>query len=204
MSDPAADERTQQTRADWDKWASTYDRTAWRDRFLIGDSRARLCGQANGRTLEVGIGTGLNLGCYPPDVQLVGVDLSAGMLAVAAERAAAQHIPVSLIHADAQRLPFVDAIFDTVVCTDALCSVPDQVAVVAEMHRVLVAGGRLLLVDHIEYARIPLRWVESLRTRNHVTRRRPLDLIREQGFDVDQLDKLTFGFVDRIVAHRKD
>jgi ubiquinone/menaquinone biosynthesis C-methylase UbiE len=172
------------------------------DPFLIGDSRARLCGQAAGRTLEVAIGTGLNLGLYPPDVRLTGVDFSAGMLAVAAKRAVAERAPVSLVQADAQHMPFGDATFDTVVSTLAMCAFPDQAAVVAEIHRVLEPGGRLLLVDHIEYARIPMKWVEPLRTNQHLARRRPLDVVREQGFEIDRLDRLTLGFVDRIVAHR--
>ncbi|MET0640926.1 MAG: SAM-dependent methyltransferase, partial [Jiangellaceae bacterium] len=64
------DERTRRARTDWDETAATYDRSAGLDRFLIGDSRQRLCREASGRTLEVAIGTGLNLGLYPPDVQL--------------------------------------------------------------------------------------------------------------------------------------
>jgi SAM-dependent methyltransferase len=204
MSDPANDDSTRRARAEWDHDAAAYDRSAWVDPFLIGDSRARLCGQASGHTLEVAIGTGLNLGLYPPDVRLIGVDFSAGMLGVAARRAAAEHVRVNLVQADAQRLPFGDATFDTVVCTLAMCAVPDQAAVIAEMHRVLVPGGRLLLVDHVEYARIPMKWVEPLRTRRHLHRRRPLDLVRKQGFEIDQLDRLTLGFVDRIVARRKD
>ncbi|MET0916666.1 MAG: class I SAM-dependent methyltransferase, partial [Jiangellaceae bacterium] len=136
------DERTRRARTDWDETAATYDRSAGLDRFLIGDSRRRLCREASGRTLEVAIGTGLNLGLYSPDVQLTGVDFSAGMLGMAAQRAAAQEVGVNLIQADAQQMPFGDTSFDTVVCTLALCAVPDQSAVVAEMHRVLVPGGR--------------------------------------------------------------
>jgi ubiquinone/menaquinone biosynthesis C-methylase UbiE len=202
MTDPPIDDRTRRARTEWDEMAPTYDRTAWLDRFLVGDSRARLCGQASGRTLEVAIGTGLNLGLYPTAVPLTGVDISAGMLGVAAKRAAAEQVSVELVQADAQQLPFGDARFDTVVCTLALCAVPDQAAVVAEMHRVLVPGGRLLLVDHIEYARVPMKWAEPLRTSRHLARRRPLDVVREQGFEIDRLDRLAVGFVDRIVAHR--
>ncbi|HEY9378510.1 MAG TPA: class I SAM-dependent methyltransferase [Jiangellaceae bacterium] len=196
------EDRTRRSRDEWDQEAAAYDRSAWLDPYLIGDSRARLCGQTSGRTLEVAIGTGLNLGFYPPDVPLIGVDFSAGMLTVAAQRAVAEQARVSLVQADAQRLPFGDATFDTVVSTLAMCAVPDQAAVIAEMHRVLVPGGRLLLVDHIEYARIPMKWVEPLRTHRHLVRRRPLDLVRRQGFEIDRLDRLTLGFVDRIVAHR--
>jgi ubiquinone/menaquinone biosynthesis C-methylase UbiE len=194
------DDRTRRTQDEYDRNAAGYDRSAWLERYLIGDSRALLCGQAIGRTLEVAIGTGLNLEHYPRDVQLTGIDLSAGMLSVAAKRASVNQVGVTLVHGDAQRLPFRDASFDTVLCTLSLCAVPDQAAAVAEMHRVLVPGGQLLLMDHVEYARIPMKWLERWRTRLHDRRQRPLDLVRLQGFEVDRLDRLTLGFVDRIVA----
>jgi ubiquinone/menaquinone biosynthesis C-methylase UbiE len=181
--------------------AAGYDRGAWIERFLIGDTRARMCGQARGRTLEVAIGTGLNLGLYPEDVELTGVDLSGGMLHVASARAADAH-RVALVQGDAQRLPFADAAFDTIVCTLALCAIPDQAAAVTEMDRVLAPGGRLLLVDHIEYTRVPMRWIERLRTRRQAPRHRPLDLVVEQGFQVDRHDRLTLGFVDRVAARK--
>ena len=206
MGDPVAerptDERTERARREWDEMAAGYDRGSWIEKFLIGDTRARLCGQARGRTLEVAIGTGLNLGLYPEDVALTGIDLSGGMLRIAATRAADVHHRVALVQGDAQRLPFDDATFDTIVCTLSLCAVPDQATVVAEMHRVLVPDGRLLLVDHIEYARVPMRWFERYRTRRHTPRRRPLDLVVAQGFHVDRHDRLTLGFVDRVAARK--
>jgi ubiquinone/menaquinone biosynthesis C-methylase UbiE len=195
------DERTRRTQREYDQEAATYDRSAWADRLLMGDSRERLCGEASGRTLEVAIGTGLNLDHYRDDVLLVGVDLSAGMLRVAAQRARDVGRRVRLIQSDAQRLPFSDSSFDSLVCTLSLCAIPDQTAAVAEMYRVLVPGGRLLLVDHVEYAKVPMRWVERFRTQLHAHRERPLDVVRRQGFVVDRLDRLAFGFVDRIVAH---
>jgi ubiquinone/menaquinone biosynthesis C-methylase UbiE len=196
------DERTRRTQDEYDREASTYDRSAWLEPFVIGDSRERLCRAANGRSLEVAIGTGLNLDHYDDDVQLTGVDLSAEMLAVAGQRARRLGRSVQLVQGDAQRLPFPDRSFDSLVSTLSLCAIPDQTTAVSEMHRVLKPGGRLLLVDHIEYARVPMKWFERYRTRLHTRRRRPLDVVREQGFIVDRLDRLGLGFVDRIVAHR--
>jgi ubiquinone/menaquinone biosynthesis C-methylase UbiE len=184
--------------------AAGYDRGAGSERLLIGDTRARLCGQAHGRTLEVAVGTGLNLGLYADDVALTALDLSGGMLAVAADRAARLPLRVDLVQGDAEQLPFSGSAFDTVVCTLSLCAIPDQAAAVTEMHRVLRPGGHLLLVDHIEYARVPLRWVEWLRTRRHAARRRPLDIVVEAGFTIERHDRLALGFVDRVVARRQD
>lgn len=199
-ADPERGDRTERSRQDWDRMAATYDRAAGLERFLIGDSRARLCAQASGRTLEVAIGTGLNLGLYDVDVELTGVDLSREMLAAAAARRRETAARVHLVQGDAQRLPFDDASFDTVVCTLALCAVQDQYGAIAEMRRVMRPGGRLLLVDHIEYARIPMRWIERWRTRRHGRRRRPLDVVVEAGFTVERHDRLALCFVDRVVA----
>jgi hypothetical protein len=48
-----------------------------------------------------------------------------------------------------------------------------------------------------------MKWFEPLRTQHHGHRRRPLELVRQQGFEIDRLDRLTLGFVDRIIAHRR-
>jgi ubiquinone/menaquinone biosynthesis C-methylase UbiE len=104
----------------------------------------------------VAVGTGRNLAIYPADVRLTGIDLSPRMLDRARDRAAALGRDVELRVADAQDLPFADEVFDTVVCTLGLCSIPDERAAVREMHRVLRPGGRLLLLEHV---RSPIRAV---------------------------------------------
>ncbi|WP_046471549.1 class I SAM-dependent methyltransferase [Allosalinactinospora lopnorensis] len=195
------DEATARTRRRWDRMAAGYDRRGdGMERWIIGDTRARLCEQARGRTLEIAVGTGRNLGHYREDAELTGIDLSPEMLAAARRRAAGLKRPLDLREGDAQKLPFDDGSFDTVVCTLSLCTIPDQRSAVAEMHRVLRPEGRLLLVDHIEYTRVPFRWIEHLRA---APRRRPLELVVEQGFAVERHDRLALGFVDRVVARRR-
>src|SRR4051812_45550973 len=107
----------------WDRKSSTYDNEmgVW-DRRLFGDSREWACGQADGEVLEVAVGTGLNLPCYPGGVTLTGLDLSEGMLAIARDRAGRLGRPVSLRQGSAHALPFAGASFDTVVCTLGLCA----------------------------------------------------------------------------------
>lgn len=154
---------------------------------MIGDSREWICRRARGRTLEVAIGTGRNLPLYPVDVELTGVDLSPRMLDVARRRVAESGRTVELLEADAANLPFADASFDTVVCTLSVCAMPDRAAAVAQMHRVLHPGGRLLLLDHAEP-----RW----------RRGRPADLAVRHGFVVEIRERLRLGFIERVVAHR--
>ncbi|MFD2472962.1 class I SAM-dependent methyltransferase [Amycolatopsis silviterrae] len=196
-------------RRTWDEAAPRYDRDiAWFERALLADGREWVCAQAEGEVLEVAVGTGRNLPWYPPDVRLTGVDLSPSMLDLARRRAAASGREVTLTEADAQSLPFPDAAFDTVVCTLGLCGVPDERAAIAEMHRVLRPGGRLLLLDHIgSHRRFVLagqRLLEKLtvaRLGDYLTRR-PLPLLASAGFAVEQSERSKAGIVERLSARK--
>ncbi|MHB1877402.1 MAG: class I SAM-dependent methyltransferase, partial [Streptosporangiaceae bacterium] len=108
------------------------------------------------RTLEVAVGTGLNLPYYPAETALAGIDLSPVMLAAARDRARSLSQDVDLREASADALPFADGSFDTVVCTVSLCNIPDDRAAIGEMFRVLRPDGRLVLLDHVASDR---RWV---------------------------------------------
>jgi ubiquinone/menaquinone biosynthesis C-methylase UbiE len=153
--------RTQRWQRYWDRKSTSYDREiAFLDRRLFKDSRQWVCGQAAGAVLEVAIGTGLNLPHYADGVRLTGVDYSPAMLALARARAAELGRPVELREGDAQALEFADESFDTVVCTFGLCAIPDDVAAVAEMLRVLRPGGTLLLADHVAGTNRPVRMVQ--------------------------------------------
>ena len=146
----ASGETTDPLRSLWEQYALRYDRdTGFYDLFLLGDSRSWACSQASGQVLEVAIGTGRNLPFYPRGIQLMGIDFSPAMLNQARERAAELGLDVTLIDADAQRLPFADNRFDTVVCTLALSSIPDPAAAINEMYRVLHPGGQLLVIGHV-------------------------------------------------------
>lgn len=116
----------------------------------IARRRQAVIPHARGRVLEVGIGTGLNLPFYDrSQVQsLVGVDPAEQMHVLARRRSARAGLPVDLRTLSADRLPFDDASFDTVVCTYTLCSVPDPLAALAEMRRVLRPQGKLLFAEH--------------------------------------------------------
>jgi ubiquinone/menaquinone biosynthesis C-methylase UbiE len=193
----------------WDKHSGSYDKQmAFLDRRVFGDSRQWVCGQAAGDVLEVGIGTGLNLGCYPTDVSITGVDLSPSMLEHARRRAAASGREVALHVGDAHRLEFPDASFDTVVCTFALCAIPDERRAVAEMWRVLRPGGQLRLADHVVSTSAPVRLLQralelvTIPTGGEHFRRRPVLHVRELGFVVEQQERYTLGLVERVVARK--
>ncbi|MCU9951261.1 class I SAM-dependent methyltransferase [Pseudomonas sp. PDM13] len=113
-------------------------------------TRSKIVPQAEGKVLEIGIGTGLNLGFYDPaKVQVViGVDPAAQMQALARQRADAITIPVETIALELGEIQASDASFDSIVCTFTLCTIPDAPAALKEMRRVLKPGGRLLFAEH--------------------------------------------------------
>jgi ubiquinone/menaquinone biosynthesis C-methylase UbiE len=193
----------------WDKASVSYDRQMqFCDRVLLGDSRPWVCAQATGHSLEVAIGTGLNLPFYPAGVELTGIDFSPAMLGIAQTRARQLGRTVDLQEADAQALPFPDASFDTVVCTFALCAIPDECRAVGEMIRVLCPGGLLLLADHIagatwlvrglqrilELATVPLQGEHMLR--------RPLRQVQAQGLRIERRERFKAGMVERLAARK--
>ncbi|CAN5884531.1 methyltransferase domain-containing protein [soil metagenome] len=112
--------------------------------------RMRWIPRASGEVLEVGVGTGLNLGFFDAAraTSVVGLDVSPELLARARPRADAATVPVELVECDAERMPFDRARFDTVVLTYTLCSVPTPARTLAEIHRVLGPGGELIFVEH--------------------------------------------------------
>ncbi|MCA9675363.1 MAG: methyltransferase domain-containing protein [Myxococcales bacterium] len=180
----------------------------WADRVLphlvekacrsstILEERRRWIPRAHGEVLELGIGSGLNLGCYEASrvSRITGIDPSAALLARAAPRVAESSIPVELVEAAAERLPFDDRTFDSAVVTYSLCSVDDPLLALAEVRRVLQPGGELVFVEH-GLARDPgvVRWQRAL---TPVWRRVGggcrLDrdiagLLRQAGYRIDEL-----------------
>ncbi|MDQ3962598.1 MAG: class I SAM-dependent methyltransferase [Actinomycetota bacterium] len=198
----------QHRRKAWAKLAPKYDKKIgfFETKVLGEEHRAWACSQATGDTLEVAIGTGLNLPHYPLDVLLTGIDLSPEMLAIARDRATEFDRSVDLREADAQALPFPDASFDAVVCTYSLCNVPDDSIAIDEMKRVLKPGGRLILVDHIRSAVKPIFWIQkmweffSIRIDGDHQTRRPSLHVKAAGFDVQTRDRMRWGILERLVA----
>jgi ubiquinone/menaquinone biosynthesis C-methylase UbiE len=158
--------------------------------------RQETIGAASGRVLEIGIGSGLNLRLYRRAVDRVcGIDPSPELLDRARKCIADARVPVSLVRASAEQLPFSEAAFDTLVMTWTLCSIPKPSAALAEMRRVLKPGGRLLFIEHglSPEARIArwqhwlTPWWKRIGGGCHLDRKMD-DLIRVAGFRVDALE----------------
>ncbi len=169
---------------------------------LFSRQRQKLIPLAHGRVLEVGLGTGRNLPFYDRQrvSQVVGVDPALSLHPIARRRVAASGLDVELMGLSAERLPAPDASFDTVVSTWTLCSIPDPVAALREMRRVLKPGGQLLFSEH---GRAPEPEVARWQTRLqpywkplaggcHLDRDIPA-LLAEAGFACDVQSRYLWG-----------
>jgi ubiquinone/menaquinone biosynthesis C-methylase UbiE len=126
--------------------------------------RRNLISGASGDVLEIGGGTGANLGYYGAGVESLTVtEPEPPMLKRLERKAREQNSRATVLRAPAEDLPFEDASFDTVVSTLVLCTVADPRRAVAEVARVLRPGGRLLFLEHV---RADGRWRQALQRRS--------------------------------------
>ena len=157
--------------------------------------RRRVIGAAEGRVLEIGIGSGLNLPLYGPNVRsVVGLEPSPELMRMARERGRAASTSIEFLEASAEAIPLDGGSVDAVVTTWTLCTIPDATGALTEMRRVLKPDGALLFVEH---GRAPepgvARWQDRLdplwsRIAGGCHLNRKIDgLISASGFRIDAL-----------------
>ncbi len=173
--------------------AHVYDPFVWLGENVgMRERRRALLDAAHGRVVEIGAGTGLNVGLYPDGIaELVLTEPDAAMRGRLARRLQRLERVAHIVDAPAERLPFDDASVDTVVSTLVLCTVADPERTLREIARVLRPDGQLLFVEHVR-ARSPLlaRWQDRLvepwrRFAGGCCCNRPtVDLMRSGGFEI--------------------
>jgi len=166
---------------------------------FMDDMRPATLSEAQGEILEVGFGTALNLRHYPPGVsKLVGLDpMGTEGVEKIDERVAAAAFPVerATLRADGE-LPFDAGRFDTVVTTWTLCSIPEPIAALQEMHRVLRPGGCYLFIEHGRAeAESTQRWQDRINPLwnriadgCHINRKMD-ELVEQGGFELTSLER---------------
>jgi ubiquinone/menaquinone biosynthesis C-methylase UbiE len=157
--------------------------------------RERVIGAAEGRVLEIGVGSGRNLPFYrSPAKEVLALEPSPKLVAMA-RGAARSSVPVHFLEASAETIPLDDGTIDSVVTTWTLCSIPQAASALQEMRRVLRPGGRLLFAEHGLAPGESVRWWQDRLT--PVWRRisggchlnRPIhSMIEDAGFRVDRIE----------------
>jgi ubiquinone/menaquinone biosynthesis C-methylase UbiE len=158
--------------------------------------RKRAIALAEGRVLEIGVGSGLNLPFYGHAVREIwALDPTPQLIAMARKLAGASAVPVTFIESSAEAIPIDDNSVDTIVTTWTLCTIPQSIAAIGEMRRVLRPSGRLVFVEHGLSPDKGVRWWQDRLTPAwrcvsggcHLNR--PITrMIEEGGFLLDRLE----------------
>ncbi len=115
----------------------------------MGRARAEYVPRASGRVLEIGIGSGHNIEHYGQGVSgVTAIDPATEVTDLAQSRIKGSRIPIELISASAETIPFDTDTFDSVVSTWTLCSIPNVYQALAEIRRVVKPGGQFIFLEH--------------------------------------------------------
>jgi ubiquinone/menaquinone biosynthesis C-methylase UbiE len=162
---------------------------------VVTEERKKCLAGVDGTVLEVGFGSGHNLPWYPAAVRkVVAVDPSTGAAKLARQRISEAPFPVEHVAVSGEYIDAPDASFDAVVSTFTLCSIPDPLAALQQMRRVLKPGGRFFFVEHGRSTDPEvLRWQNRLNGLNRAIfggcnlNRDVSRMLRDAGFEFDEV-----------------
>lgn len=194
------------TRQKWDKAAKHFDLMASKG----GERRwepfkKALFSNMDGKILFLALGTGLDIASFPPGKNITAIDISPAMLALARPRLAAYQGDIEALVMDVHNLEFADNSFDQVFTSCTFCSVPDPVAGLVSLKRVLKPGGELFMFEHTGSRYYPFKPMMDLMTM--VSKRLGPDMnrntvenVRAAGFDIVEVNNLFLDVVKTIKA----
>jgi len=203
-----SDRRIRKIQRIYDRNPELYHR-AMQSRFtewMLGGRRRKVGETVRGRVLDVGFGTGLSVAEYPADVQVIGIDVSAGMLEIGRRFARDTGHQADVEVMNAEHLAFGDSVFDSVAFNLCLCTIPDPEAAIREAVRVVKAGGPMVFLEHVRSHLLPVALVQG--AINPVTvawqadhfNRRTAEIVRRCGVEVLSVDRWWLGLFNLIVG----
>lgn len=193
------------TRNKWDFSAGFYDLLAWGPERRWAPFKRALFANMRGRVLFAAVGTGQDIPFFPPGKNIVGIDISPRMLAKARERAARYDGSLELRVMDIHALDFPEQSFDQVVTSCTFCSVPDPVAGLAALRRVLKPGGELYMFEHTGSRVFPFSLMLNVMTPiwrpiGPDMNRDTVGNVEQAGFVIREVNNIYLDVVKTIVA----
>jgi len=166
------------------------------ERKYFNSIRKQLLKKATGQVLEIGSGTGVNFLHYVLAEEVTAIEPESSMVAKSLSRAEKAAVPIRVIKANAERLPFTDHAFDTVVGTLVLCTIPEPNKALNEIRRVCRPGGSVLFFEHGRLNHSFFGALQDMVTPAwkrlcggcHLNRN-PVEMIKRAGFKIVRIEK---------------
>lgn len=196
------------TRAKWDKLAPRFDSMA----SLGAEKRwkpfkTKLFSNMQGKILFLALGTGLDIPFFPTGQDITAIDISPKMLEEAQERIAAYDGSISVEVMDVHAMPYAEASFDQVFTSCTFCSVPDPVAGLKALHRVLKPGGQLFMFEHTGSRYFPFRQMMDFMSIlsekiGPAMNRDTVSNVKVAGFEIVEVENVFLDVVKTIKARK--
>jgi ubiquinone/menaquinone biosynthesis C-methylase UbiE len=193
------------TQKKWDFSAGFYDLLAYGPERRWAPVKRALFANMHGKVLFVAVGTGQDIPFFPPAQDIVGIDISPRMLEKARARAANYAGSLELRVMDIHALEFPDHCFDQVVTSCTFCSVPDPVAGLIALRRVLKPGGQLYMFEHTGSHVFPFNCILDVMTPlwrpiGPEMNRDTVANVQKAGFVIHQVNNIYLDVVKTIIA----
>ena len=176
----------------------------------VARQRKKVVPLAEGKVLEVGIGSGLNLPFYDKSKidELWGLDPSEELSEMARKVADSEQMEVNFISSGAEEISLPDSHFDSVLVTYTMCTIPEVIRANGEIRRVLKNGGKMIFCEHGEAPDENIRkWQKRINPiwgkfagGCNINRKIP-SLIEDSGFDIIELEEMYLPRTPRIAGY---
>lgn len=193
------------TRRKWDFSSRFYDLLAFGPERRWAIRKRELFANMDGRILFVAVGTGQDIRFFPPGKDIVGIDISSRMLEKAGHRAAGYAGSLQLLQMDVRQPGFSDHSFDQLITSCTFCSVPDPVAGLSALRRVLKPGGMLYMFEHTGSHVFPFNLMLEIMTPlwkpiGPEMNRDTVDNVNKAGYEILEVNNLYLDVVKTIIA----